>query len=385
MPNLPRSAGPAQEIRAVAFHPFADIFPMMDDAALAELAADIKAESQREPIHLWQGKIIDGRNRYAACKIAGVEPVIKSIEFPGGDAEALAYVVSRNLKRRHLNAPQRTEVIRKLRELPQWRDASNREIARQIGVDEATVRRAGLSAASAADAPRPHTVTVKRGEQEYRMRVEAKPTPELVPLTFEDSKRIAAAGQEKELRASERYRERREAALAALTPVVMKPPSRRGSRPPWTASAAPSRSRRTTQLRLGRQSRRPGRTDLRVPAVTAAAAFALAQAHGVDVVLDGGKIAFRSRGFIPPDVLASLRSAAPDMLAALRQAKPSAPTGAPTSDELLEVLRARGFVIKWRGDRGGAMPPLRDVVAKHQAFFRRLLTWRAPSSPPVRT
>jgi hypothetical protein len=34
-----------------SFHPLADIFPMMDEAALAELAADIKAESQREPIY----------------------------------------------------------------------------------------------------------------------------------------------------------------------------------------------------------------------------------------------------------------------------------------------------------------------------------------------
>jgi hypothetical protein len=32
------------------FHPLADIFPLMDEAALAELAADIKAESQRDPL-----------------------------------------------------------------------------------------------------------------------------------------------------------------------------------------------------------------------------------------------------------------------------------------------------------------------------------------------
>ena len=169
---------------------------MMDEVALAELAADIKAESQREPIHLWQDQIIDGRNRYKACQIAGVEPIFKRIEFPG-EQEALAYVVSRNLKRRHLNAPQRTEVIRRLRTLPQWRDASNVEIARQIGVSEATVRRAhsseqvgGLSASHDADAPQAientqpasqHTVTIKRGEQEYRTRVEAKPTLEPAP------------------------------------------------------------------------------------------------------------------------------------------------------------------------------------------------------------
>ena len=73
------------------------------------------------------------------------------------------------------------------------------------------------------------------------------------------------------------------------------------------------------------------------------------------------------------------------MLAALREAKPERdPTGALASDDLLEALRARGFVIAWRGDHGGTMPPLSDVVAKHHAFFRRLLTWSAPSSPPVR-
>jgi hypothetical protein len=64
---------------------------------LAELAADIKANGLREPVGLWDGAIIDGRNRYKACKIAGVEPVFKGLDFPGGEAGALAYVVSRNL------------------------------------------------------------------------------------------------------------------------------------------------------------------------------------------------------------------------------------------------------------------------------------------------
>ena len=124
-----------------------------------------KASANRST--LWRDEIIDGRNRYKACKLAGVEPVFKKIDFPGGEKEALAFVLSRNLKRRHLTKPQRDVVIAKLRSMPQWANASNRAIAKEIGVDEATVRRAqSLSASRDADAPQ-HTVTVKRGEQEY--------------------------------------------------------------------------------------------------------------------------------------------------------------------------------------------------------------------------
>ncbi len=39
-----------------AFHRLADIFPMMDEAALAELAADIKTHGLRESIKLWEAR-----------------------------------------------------------------------------------------------------------------------------------------------------------------------------------------------------------------------------------------------------------------------------------------------------------------------------------------
>lgn len=80
-------------------HPIADAWPMMDEAKLHELADDIAKNGQLVPVWLYEGKIIDGRNRWAACKIAGVEP--KTKEYTGD--EPTAFAVSLNDRRRHMN------------------------------------------------------------------------------------------------------------------------------------------------------------------------------------------------------------------------------------------------------------------------------------------
>jgi hypothetical protein len=80
-------------------HPIADVWPMMDEAKLAELADDIRKNGQLVPVWLYEGKILDGRNRWAACKIAGVEP--KTKDYTGD--EPTAFAVSLNDRRRHMN------------------------------------------------------------------------------------------------------------------------------------------------------------------------------------------------------------------------------------------------------------------------------------------
>lgn len=92
------------------YHEIASIFPMMDDASLSDLADDIKANGLREPIWFYDGKILDGRNRFRACGLVGVEPAFR--EYDGDDPTA--FVISMNLKRRHLDESQRAMVAARL-------------------------------------------------------------------------------------------------------------------------------------------------------------------------------------------------------------------------------------------------------------------------------
>jgi len=80
-------------------HPIADVWPMMDEAKLHELAEDIRKNGQLVPVWLYEDKILDGRNRWAACKIAGIEPRTK--EYTGD--EPTAFAVAMNDRRRHMN------------------------------------------------------------------------------------------------------------------------------------------------------------------------------------------------------------------------------------------------------------------------------------------
>lgn len=108
-------------------HPLAEIFPLLDGEELQRLAVDIRRRGLENPIVLYEGKILDGRNRYAACKITGTE--VRSTEYQGDDA--LAFVLSQNLHRRHLKESQRALIAASLVNWPR-------------GVNQATARPANL-------------------------------------------------------------------------------------------------------------------------------------------------------------------------------------------------------------------------------------------------
>lgn len=88
-------------------HPAADVFPLLVDDELQELADDIYINGLIEPVVLLpDGRLLDGRNRVAACDLAGVD--VRTRVYEGDDP--IGYVVSLNLARRHLTAGQRAFV-----------------------------------------------------------------------------------------------------------------------------------------------------------------------------------------------------------------------------------------------------------------------------------
>jgi len=87
-------------------HPIAEIFPMMSDAELDGLCEDIKKNGLLEPIVLFEGKVLDGRNRQLACERVGIIPA--KVQWSGDNP--WNYVWSKNAERRHLELGQKGSI-----------------------------------------------------------------------------------------------------------------------------------------------------------------------------------------------------------------------------------------------------------------------------------
>ncbi len=90
------------------WHEAANLFPMLGEQDAADLADDIAKHGLQNPVILFEDKVLDGRNRLLACRAAGVEP--KFIEWQPNGTSPLVWVISQNLKRRHMDATQKAVV-----------------------------------------------------------------------------------------------------------------------------------------------------------------------------------------------------------------------------------------------------------------------------------
>lgn len=144
----------------VKVHPAADLFPMMSRAELEELARDIWDNSLRNGVVFWTPEsamnashrklpsemyLLDGRNRLEAIELSYPDEVERRDALEGflcidgesgcasllyGETDPYSYVVSTNIRRRHLTAEQKREIIAELlRQNPERSDRATAKIA----------------------------------------------------------------------------------------------------------------------------------------------------------------------------------------------------------------------------------------------------------------
>jgi DNA-binding XRE family transcriptional regulator/ParB-like chromosome segregation protein Spo0J len=222
-------------------HPAAVLFPMLDDSALKELAEDIKANGLQNPIVLWTdsetGKIftLDGRNREAACAIAGIEPRYQ--DYTGKDP--IAFVIGANLHRRHLSAQDRARIAAELANLKR---GANQHTTKEDSSNELSIQQAsdlvGVSPASTKRAMtvRDHAIPELK-EMEKSGAVSLDDAATVARQSKEEQKKAVAAGPKgvkakaKQAKASKRSSNKHVPGLSATEKVTLRAPSTESSPP----------------------------------------------------------------------------------------------------------------------------------------------------------
>jgi len=104
-------------------HPLADLFPLIEGQQFDELVASIRENGQIDAIVLLDGAILDGRNRFRACKAAGVQPRFEN--FTG--TNPAKFVAAKNVHRRNLTTNERAMIAAKMANLAHGSNRFERE------------------------------------------------------------------------------------------------------------------------------------------------------------------------------------------------------------------------------------------------------------------
>lgn len=139
------------DVLTLEAHEAAQLFPLMSDEEIRGLANDIKVNGQRRPVSIWRDRdhdrwvMLDGRNRALACRLLGIEP-----RYSIWEGDPVAFVVSENLQRLHMNESQRAMVAARLStmksgartDLASIEARSQTDAAKRLNVSRAQVQRA---------------------------------------------------------------------------------------------------------------------------------------------------------------------------------------------------------------------------------------------------
>jgi ParB-like chromosome segregation protein Spo0J len=177
----------------------------MSDAEFRELVEDIREHGQREPVWILEDKrVIDGKHRVKACVELG-----RSVEarvYHGSETSVEAFVVSLNLKRRHLNDSQRAMVGNRLANLKEGRPektaliqaVSQSDAAEQMKVSRFSIQRAAVVQRDGA----PELIAAVDAGQ-----VSVSAAAEVATLPEDEQREVVAAGPDAVKNAAKAVRE----------------------------------------------------------------------------------------------------------------------------------------------------------------------------------
>jgi hypothetical protein len=209
----PSNKSSQADIKLLPFHPLADMFPLLEGKDFDHLVEDIKKNGLREKIDLYQGKIADGRNRYRALLRLGVDPSVEPDKYfrkaiythtiggeiapheQNNDDRVRAYIISRNIHRRHLTAEQKRDLIAKL--LIADPGKSDRQVAKQTGVSNTHVGKLRKELEKSGDVSTVDTRTDTKGrKQPARKASKPKPKDPLVinPVSLRSGASVEPTG-----------------------------------------------------------------------------------------------------------------------------------------------------------------------------------------------
>lgn len=197
------------------FHPIANLFPLIEGDDFDNLCDDIRSAGLRQNIMIFEGKILDGRNRYRACLRTGEKP--RFVDYLGDDP--FGYVAAQNLLRRHLSPPQRAIIAAEMANMQRGGqqgncNASKNESAHvQIGLIRHKINtvhdglhKSGRDPQLISHAQAAERMGVSTRSVTSASRIIARGTPELVAAVKSDTISIRAAEVFANLPAEEQFK-----------------------------------------------------------------------------------------------------------------------------------------------------------------------------------
>lgn len=158
------------------------LFELLPADEFSALKADIAKRGVLVPIEYdSDGNILDGHHRDRACRELGIKDYPTVTRLFANDDEKEEHVVTLNVRRRHLTGEQKRKWVAWF--LARHPERSNREIGREVGVDDKTVGSVRAELESTAEIP----------QLETRVGRDGKVRPAVAPSIFTNSRQAPRA------------------------------------------------------------------------------------------------------------------------------------------------------------------------------------------------